>query len=163
MPSQRNSVTAITRHSVTGINNNAAMKTIGDRIRATRRRMSVSVKDLARLTGLAASTIYDIENGHQTSSTKLHLIAKHLGLNVQWLEDGTGPSAGTAPPVVSDALVVHGLQLTVEAARLGQEWLKLEEPTRSAIALTIYSMVAAQIKTNRAAKKPPDPPHPLKN
>lgn len=64
--------------------------TIGERIKARRIARGLSVKEIARASGLAVSTLYDIERGDQRSTTKLHLIADALGTTPAELEHG-GP------------------------------------------------------------------------
>jgi transcriptional regulator with XRE-family HTH domain len=64
--------------------------TIGERIKARRIAKGMSVKEIARASGLAVSTLYDIERGDQRSTTKLHLIADALGTTPADLEHG-GP------------------------------------------------------------------------
>lgn len=76
-------------------------ETIGDRIRKRRRALGITVKTLASKSGLAPSTIYDIENGGSHSTTKLHKIANELRLNVHYLESGKGDpetGEGSEPP-----------------------------------------------------------------
>lgn len=48
----------------------------------------MSVKELARLSDLAPTTIYDLEAGRQRSTTKLHRIADALGKSAVELEHG---------------------------------------------------------------------------
>lgn len=62
--------------------------TIGERVRAKRIEKGISVKELARQSGLAPSTLYDLENGRQNSSTKLHRVAEVLGTTTAELEHG---------------------------------------------------------------------------
>lgn len=66
---------------------NGAM-TVGERIRARRKELGIEVEDLASKVGLAASTIYELENGRQKSTTKLHRFARELGVTVEYLETG---------------------------------------------------------------------------
>lgn len=61
---------------------------IGERIRAARQAKGISVKELARQSGLAPSTIYDLERGRQSGSTKLHRLAEVLGKTTVELEHG---------------------------------------------------------------------------
>jgi transcriptional regulator with XRE-family HTH domain len=63
---------------------------MGKRIRRVRERKKISRKDLAEYAGLAPSTIADLENGYQKSTTKLHKVAELLGVSETYLEDG-GP------------------------------------------------------------------------
>ncbi|MCI0749835.1 MAG: helix-turn-helix domain-containing protein [Nevskiales bacterium] len=62
--------------------------TIGQNIRKLRLARRMSIKDLARSSGLAASTLYDIERGDQHATTKLHRIAEVLHVSPAELEQG---------------------------------------------------------------------------
>lgn len=73
------------------------MVTIGDRIKAEREGRNLTRKDLAALAGVPYPTLAGIENSDQSSSTKLHDIARALGVSPKWLETGRGPKAASAP------------------------------------------------------------------
>lgn len=64
--------------------------TIGGRIREWREKRGMTVSELARLSTLASSTLYDLERGSSKTTTKLHLIAAALRVNVHYLETGKG-------------------------------------------------------------------------
>ncbi len=49
---------------------------------------------LAKLAAIPYSTLAGIENGDQASSTRLHAIAKALGVRVEYLETGKEPKTG---------------------------------------------------------------------
>lgn len=84
-------------HSVAVFRCNTAM-TIGERIKAEMRARlpPADVKQLARATGLATSTIYDLLRGDSASTTKLHAVAEFLGVRPHWLETGQGPKFTTS-------------------------------------------------------------------
>ena len=84
----RHSVIRSQRHSVTGFRYNVEMETIGDRIRKRRKELGISVEELAKAAELRPTTLYDLERSHSKSSTKLHLIARRLHVDVRWLEVG---------------------------------------------------------------------------
>ena len=75
--------------------------TIGDRIKKARERKNISRMALARACGLAYSTIADLENGYQQSTTKLHKVAAALGMSVEELESGAAPAAAQERPAVA--------------------------------------------------------------
>lgn len=70
--------------------------TIGNRIKKIRTAKGVDVEALRKKSGLAKSTIYDLERGDSKSTTKLHLIAAALNVRTEYLETGKGP---IEPPV----------------------------------------------------------------
>ncbi len=63
---------------------------IGERVKEARISTGMSVQELARKTGIAVTTLYDLERGDQKRSTKLGVIAKVTGFNALWLETGEG-------------------------------------------------------------------------
>jgi transcriptional regulator with XRE-family HTH domain len=66
----------------------------GEAIRATRKRIGLTVTELARRTGLAVSTVSKLEMGHiSISYDKLLLLSKGLGVDMAELLD-TGPHPG---------------------------------------------------------------------
>lgn len=69
--------------------------TIGERIKEIRLLRGIKVPELASRTGLAASTIYDLERGDSDSTTKLHRIADELGTYTAYLEEGKPPKLRT--------------------------------------------------------------------
>ena len=64
---------------------------IGTRIREEREALNIKRPDLAKRTGIPYPTLAGIENGDQTTSTKIHAIAEALGVKPRWLETGEGP------------------------------------------------------------------------
>lgn len=64
--------------------------TIGGRVRLARLEAKMTVADLARKTGLARTTIYDLERGDSKSTTRLPAIANATKTNPVWLETGLG-------------------------------------------------------------------------
>lgn len=131
------------------------MDTIGERIKTRRKEIGMSVEALARAAGIGASTIYDLQRGDMRTTTRLHHVAAALGVTVAWLESGRGPRLTAASVASGEArapYTVHGMLMTPEAARVAQEWEKLDEPMRTQVALIIESLVATQI---RAARRKP--------
>lgn len=63
---------------------------LGQRIKRVMKLRAMSARDLARKTGLATSTLYDILRGdHQPKH--LHKFADALGVHIRYLETGKGP------------------------------------------------------------------------
>lgn len=69
---------------------NAGMETIGQRVKAERKALRLTQKQLGEAVGLKGETIRDLELGRMASTTKLHRIADVLGVSVSWLETGKG-------------------------------------------------------------------------
>src|SRR4051812_37064277 len=88
-------------------------ETIGDRIFKLRKEKGISRGELAKDSGLAYSTLADIENGLQNSSTKLHKVAKRLNVRIEYLESGAPPiqeTGGVREPGLErpiDKLKIH--------------------------------------------------------
>lgn len=66
------------------------METIGQRVKAERKALRLTQKQLGEAVGLKGETIRDLELGRMASTTKLHRIADVLGVSVSWLETGKG-------------------------------------------------------------------------
>jgi len=64
--------------------------TIGQRIRQTRELRKMDRRELARRAGLSYTGLSDLELDRSKSTTKLHLIAQALSVDVMWLETGHG-------------------------------------------------------------------------
>jgi transcriptional regulator with XRE-family HTH domain len=125
--------------------------TIGARIRSRREEIGMPVSTLARAVGLAPSTVYDLMRSDSTSSTKLHLFARTLGLSVDWLETGKGPRlAGESRATVGEPPLQP--PLTAKEAQIGRDWGSLEEPQRSVVAAQIRLLLTAQ-KRGRSRHK----------
>lgn len=105
--------------------------------------------DLARKAGIAPSTWYDIENGNQNSSTKLHSIAKALGVTADYLETGRNQAAG-----VGEQRGTYRVreQLTDDEHDFALAWRQVDEPVKTQIFLMVEGLVAQQIKDERKRK-----------
>lgn len=68
----------------------AGMGTIGSRIRDVRESKKLTQTQLAKLAGVSQGTIGNSESGLRDRPRELLKIATALGVNPQWLEDGTG-------------------------------------------------------------------------
>lgn len=64
--------------------------TVGERIKGARADAGVSRADLARRTGLAYSTISDLELGRSKSTSHIAEIADVLSVSPLWLQTGRG-------------------------------------------------------------------------
>lgn len=64
--------------------------TVGERIKQGRQRKRMTRPDLAKATDIPYPTLAGIENSDQASSTRLHVIARALGVRIEWLETGKG-------------------------------------------------------------------------
>jgi transcriptional regulator with XRE-family HTH domain len=158
------------RHTVTVYRYNVAMRKYADspgqRLRTRREELKLSVKEVAQHVGLGVSTLYEIENGRQRGSTRMHALCKHLNLRVEYVETGrlprllseVSPSRGLAES--RPQYTVHGMQTTPEEVEFGIEWGKLDEPARSLVREQVMLLVAEQVRRRRAKKdgKPSQPP-----
>lgn len=98
----RYSVSARQRLPVTAFRSNWGVDTIGTRIRKKREARHMSRRALGQAVGLASSTIADLENGYQKSTTKLHKIAEALGTTIEHLEDAAPDAPRQAPHSLSE-------------------------------------------------------------
>lgn len=80
------------RHVETQVMDNQTMMTLAQRLTNTREEKGLSKADLRRLAGLKSpSTLTELESGQRTESPQLPKIAAALGVEVMWLQHGTGP------------------------------------------------------------------------
>lgn len=73
--------------------------TLGERIKEVRAQLGMNRADLSRATDIPYPTLAGIENGDQSSSTRLHALAKVLRVRVEWLETGKGPREASEQPL----------------------------------------------------------------
>lgn len=102
--------------SVTDIRYNSGVH-LGTRLKRVMALRNVDVKQLARRTGKAPSTIYDILRGDHEPKD-LHKFAAALGARMRYLETGKGEplEEGTQTAVVAHSDEVHIPQLDVSAS-----------------------------------------------
>jgi transcriptional regulator with XRE-family HTH domain len=128
--------------------------TIGARIKSRREEIGLPVSTLARAVGLAPSTVYDLMRSDSVSTTKLHLFAKVLGLNVDWLETGKGSRLlGDSAQPVEESGPPYRLPITAREAEVGREWGRLREPQRSVVAAQIRLLLSAQKREESKQKR----------
>lgn len=70
------------------------MSALKDRLAEARTESGLSQAQLAKAVGAGQSTIASIENGRNKGSSLFLDLARALGVNVEWLMDGTGPKRG---------------------------------------------------------------------
>jgi transcriptional regulator with XRE-family HTH domain len=113
--------------------------TIGERIKQARKARDLSRVELARATGIPYPTLAGIENGDQSASTRLHVIASALNVRVEWLETGKGcrDASEASPDAISHAVrldpqmiadTAWALRTAYEA--VGRVFVLEEEPER---------------------------------
>ena len=108
------------------------LKTIGARIRKAREDRGFSASDLARLTGVTPTAVWNWENnGTKPRPNALSAICKALGVSESYILSGNGPIAGgrasrnVAPNAIDLILAVAASQIA-EALGIEQERVKLK-------------------------------------
>lgn len=73
------------------------MKTLAERLKATRLERNETQEGLAKIGGVSKQAISKIESGAtlEPASSTLEPIARHLSVNTRWLTDGRGPKTGS--------------------------------------------------------------------
>lgn len=125
---------------------------IGHRIRARRKEIGISVKELAKRAGLAASTLYDLERGDSDSTTRLPEIAEHLRVHARWLSDGSGPKLLEDGHVVREPPVPYS-KYTQEAIFLANEIAQLPDALRKLLTTIVEVLVAREKVAEREVAK----------
>jgi transcriptional regulator with XRE-family HTH domain len=116
----------------------------GHRLKERRVELGMSVAQLARSAGIAASTLYDLERGVSRSSRQMHRLCSSLGLNPDWVETGAGPRlVGEEPAENTLEITYRGARITPEAARLAAQIERLDDVVRAHIEGMINSLIAA--------------------
>lgn len=83
-------ITGCQRHPITDFHKYFAM-TVGERIKEVRAQLGMTRADLSRAADVPYPTLAGIENSDQSTSTRLHALAKALRVRTEWLETGKGP------------------------------------------------------------------------
>lgn len=76
------------------------MDNLAKRLTSARTDKGLSQQQLAKLAGVAQSTIGSLESGSRLSARKITAIADALGVNSLWLAEGKGPRDASAPAVI---------------------------------------------------------------
>lgn len=69
------------------------MKTIAERLKHARKELRLTQPALAKLAGVSAGTIGNIESGFRKDVRELLAIARAVGVNPEWLKTGKGPKS----------------------------------------------------------------------
>jgi transcriptional regulator with XRE-family HTH domain len=120
--SLRHPVTIMQRHSVTAFRDNLGMsksvykqrfETLGARLKHWRKERGLSRPKLSSLSGVPYSTIAEIENEEQHSSTKITQLAAALKLNPHYLATDEGdPLDVKAAPAIKDSQPLFTVDLS---------------------------------------------------
>lgn len=79
------------------LDNNGGMETFASRVRARRKSLHLSQKDLAKKAKLSQTTISDIERGRNDGSRDMVGLARALQCRAEWLETGRGAMDEESP------------------------------------------------------------------
>jgi transcriptional regulator with XRE-family HTH domain len=119
----------------------------GTRLKERRVELGMTVAELARSAGIAASTLYDLERGVSRSSRQMHRLCSALALNPDWVETGAGPRLANEKPRQNGLEIVYaGERITAESARLAAQIERLDESVRRHVEAVIASLVDASPK-----------------
>jgi transcriptional regulator with XRE-family HTH domain len=114
----------------------------GTRLKERRVELGMTVAELARSAGIAASTLYDLERGVSRSSRQMHRLCSALALNPDWVEAGVGPRLANEKPRQNGLEIVYGGErITAESARLAAQIERLDESVRRHVEAVIASLV----------------------
>ena len=115
------------------------LKTVGDRVCCARERRGMGQKELAKLSGVSQPNINKLEKNIHRSSKALLKIARALGVNYVWLQEGTG--------TMEIGMEAEGADygLAPEAVTLARKWAQLPSEGRAAIVEIIDLMHNASI------------------
>src|ERR1700743_958191 len=78
------------------------MRTLAERLKATREEGGLSQSGLAKLAAVSQTTVANIESGRNQGSKHLLAIAGAVGVTPQWLLDESGPKYANGTRVAAD-------------------------------------------------------------
>ncbi len=124
--------------------------TLGYRIRQARKAVGLDRKELAAKTGIAYSTLADIENDYSATCTKIATLADVLGVNALWLETEKGPVKiakaelrPMAPDVAGAVAILEGMSVIGQAVALHEIRKLAKEYPREAVPNSPKSRLSA--------------------
>lgn len=106
------------------------MDTIGKRLARARKESGMSQPELARIAGVSAGAVGNIEAGTRSGSARVvEALARALGVSVRWLVDGDGPreQVGAWPFSQVDRSAIEALSPSQKAAVEGAILLVLAQ------------------------------------
>lgn len=109
---------------------NRGMDTIGKRLARARKESGMSQPELARIAGVSAGAVGNIEAGTRSGSARVvEALARALGVSVRWLVDGDGPreQVGAWPFSQVDRSAIESLSPSQKAAVEGAILLVLAQ------------------------------------
>lgn len=70
---------------------NCDMTTLGERVKARRKELRLTQKELASKSGVSQTTISDMERGRNSGSREIAMLARALKVSSYWLATNSGP------------------------------------------------------------------------
>jgi phage repressor protein C with HTH and peptisase S24 domain len=116
----------------------------GERLKQVRKEKKLSQGQLAKICGLAQSTIADLERNRNTGSSKIAVIAKALDVSALWLSEGKGAKQNAnnqinqelveysntvqikllaATASMGNGTEIEGSEVVVDVLRLKKDWV----------------------------------------
>jgi transcriptional regulator with XRE-family HTH domain len=117
----------------------------------------VDLAEAAQVSKAAVTKWFNADTVPKIKADHLFAIARLCKVRPEWLSDGQGAmrvdSAG-----LPETQTLYGLEgVTLEAAELGREWQKLDEPLRSTLRDVILMAVAAQKRQKKPRTRRQEP------
>jgi transcriptional regulator with XRE-family HTH domain len=104
-----------------------AAKTIGVRIREAREARGFSASDLARLTGVTSTAVWNWEhNGTRPRANALAAISRALGVTEAYILSGDAHAVGSNVPRNVDSILAAAASQIAEALGIGEDRIKLK-------------------------------------
>jgi len=112
---------------------NLHLNSLGERMRFRRRELGLTQEELALLSGTNQAVIQKIENGKSLRPRKLDVIADALNITPSWLLYGEKKNT----------------QLTPEAKKVGELWMRLSEREQRHIQREIEFIIQSNAMLHR--------------
>lgn len=118
------------------------MLTLAERAVRARNEKGLKPAEAARLIGIKAPSLWEIEHGETKSIRGKTLVkmAALYGVSERWLNEGIGPMHPTPEE--------QGARLSAEAAKIAADWMLLPPEMRETIASTIADMLHLAARLN---------------
>lgn len=132
------------------------MKTIGQRIKAARKRLGLTQNALAVRMGVTSETIHRLEkSANAPNSDTLIALSDALGVSVDWLLKGTDPEPMHPPvtyPAVTKYLQIFGQGLDPRIVSRLQRYHAEGEPTLETIQLLVQAYKSEERTDDEATR-----------
>lgn len=125
---------------------NCDMTTLGERVKAKRKALGLTQKELALKAGVSQTTVSDMERGRNSSSREIALLARALKAETYWLATGKGIDVAEEKGALLEAkqdVKPYEIPISNDGLNIGRSWDLLSDRHRQTILEQIQCYMAA--------------------